>query len=163
MRHYWTVSSIVSLVGLGPHFSNCTGLGWDGWVGSVSRWVGLDCVTQNGHVDNCRTARLIEAYTLTAGWAFPAIPLALTTGQTDWRTDTIPMFYAFRYRLDQNNIYRSDVTKGKDSVNVHSVGVKMPHKISHAQLFSIPDSRLGPRLWAPTLLNSPSQQNTIRY
>jgi len=40
IRHYETVSSIV----------NCIGFGW---VGSVSWWVGLDQVTQNGPMDNC--------------------------------------------------------------------------------------------------------------
>jgi len=52
IRHYWTVSSIVSCigwVGLGPNFPTCSGLGW---VGSVSWWAGLDWVTQNGLMDN---------------------------------------------------------------------------------------------------------------
>ena len=35
-------------IGLGPNFSTCSGLGW---VESVSLWVGLYRVTQNGPMD----------------------------------------------------------------------------------------------------------------
>jgi len=40
---------LVNCIGLGPKFSTCSGLGW---VGSVSWWVGLDRVIQNGPMDN---------------------------------------------------------------------------------------------------------------
>jgi len=40
---------LVNCIGLGPKFSTCSGLSW---VGSVSWWVGLDRVIQNGPMDN---------------------------------------------------------------------------------------------------------------
>ena len=50
-KKYVTTPFLVVLgwVGLGPNFPTCNGLGW---VGSVSSWVGLDRVTQNGPTDN---------------------------------------------------------------------------------------------------------------
>jgi len=44
---------VLGWVALGPNFSTCSGLGW---VGSVSRWVGLDRVTQNGPTDNSESS-----------------------------------------------------------------------------------------------------------
>ena len=45
---------LLDWVWLGPTFPTCNG---SGWVGSVSWWVGLDRVTQNGPMDNSGLAR----------------------------------------------------------------------------------------------------------
>jgi len=54
IRHYWTVSFMISCIGLGRVGSKFFHLYW---VVSVSWWVGLDRVTQSGPMDNSVLAR----------------------------------------------------------------------------------------------------------